>query len=164
MNPLYIYIYIYKETELTIFTVNGGVSLFHELCQLQEGTSSIQQQCIICSLSPPSPMYRKDQKRIRICNHPMLKQCPKTINHIKAPKHQNHTETLQIQHFFFFFFLLIQIKQIYITYQIKNYRSLRWKSKIVPDGGERERERERGECCLIKLCLGISKKFSNTQS
>ena len=43
-----------------------------------------------------------------------------------------------------FFFLLIQIKQIYITYQIKNYRSLRWKSKIVPDGGlERERERER---------------------
>ena len=45
-----------------------------------------------------------------------------------------------------FFFLLIQIKQIYITYQIKNYRSLRWKSKIVPDGGlEREREREREE-------------------
>ena len=93
---------------------------------------------------------------------PHVKIVPQNHKSYKGTKTSKPYGNLQIQHFFFF--LLIQIKQIYITYQIKNYRSLRWKSKIVPDGGERERERKRGECCLIKLCLGISKKFSNTQS
>ena len=56
------YVCMYKEAKLTVFTANGGVNLFHRLCQLQKGTSSIQQQCIICSLSPSSPIYPGKKK------------------------------------------------------------------------------------------------------
>ena len=71
---------------------------------------------------------------------PHVKIVPQNHKSHKGTRTSKPYGNLQIQHFFFF--LLIQIKQIYITYQIKNYRSLRWKSKIVPDGGlERERER-----------------------
>ena len=79
------YVCMYKETKLTVFTANGGVNLFHRLCQLQKGTSSIQQQCIICSLSPSSPIYpEKQNKKESEYTTTHVKIVPQKLNHIKA--------------------------------------------------------------------------------